>query len=155
MSMADTTITLLNAGDSIVFKAAASPTDAFHKFTDSSDDLDQTDNFVQKATTTDATVTTLHTLTLSDNTAIYIEAKVIAMESDGSDRGIHHISGLFYRDGGNATQEGATVSLNTTESDAATDVAFVISTNDVLLRVTGIAAETWNWTGVVSVVHVN
>ena len=97
------------------------------------------------AQTTNATQTTNGTLTLSDNTAVYVEATVIAMQSDGSDRNLYHLEGLFYRDGGGATQQGATTSITTIESEASCDCIFDVSSNSVRIRVTGVAAETWDW----------
>ena len=80
---------------------------------------------------------------MADNSAIWVDALVVAMETDGSNRNVYHIGGLFYRDGGTATQQGSTDNLITAiESDAAWDIAFATSTNDVQVKVTGGAATT-------------
>jgi len=99
--------------------------------------------------TSDATVTTLHSVTLDDNSGYYYEAIVTAMESDGSDRNLYHIEGLFYRDGAGAVQQGATTSITTIESEAGCACVFDVDTNDMRLRITGVAAETWNWKAVI------
>ena len=57
--------------------------------------------------TTDATLTSALVLDMADNTAVHARSRVLAMESDGSDRAIYDISGLFYRDGGGTTQQGS------------------------------------------------
>jgi len=101
--------------------------------------------FEDTATTTDATVTTAHAYTLADNTAILFQAKVLAIEDDASDRNLYHIEGLFYRDGAGAVQQGATTSITTIESEINCDCVFDVNGNDARLRITGIAAENWNW----------
>ena len=92
-----------------------------------------------------ATTPNIATTTLQDNSAYLIKAKVIGMESDGSDRNVYHFEGLFYRDGGNATQQGVTTVITEIESEAAADCDFNLSGSDVRIQVTGVAAETWNW----------
>jgi len=109
-------------------------------------------------TTTDATVTTLDSVTLDDNHAYSILINVVAMESDGSDRNVYRLHGLFYRDGAGALQQGATVSINTVESEVNCACVFDVNGNDVRVRVTGIgggAPETWNWTGKIEVTEVD
>lgn len=105
----------------------------------------QTEIIPDPVETTDETVTTCGSVTLTDDSAYLIEARVIGMQSDGSSRNVYHIEGLFYRDGGNATQQGATTSITTIESEALCDCVFDTDTNDVRVRVTGVAAETWHW----------
>lgn len=99
-----------------------------------------------EVTTTDATVTTLDYFTMPDNSAVYLEVKVIAMESDGSSRNVYHLSGLFYRNGGDATQQGTTNSICEIESETNCACVFDVSGNTVRIRVTGVTGETWKWT---------
>jgi hypothetical protein len=104
---------------------------------------------VTDTTTINAAATTVATIALTDEMVYQIECRVIGRERDGSDRGCYHLEGLFYRTGaGNATQEGATTALNVIESEVACDVAFAVSGNNVLIQVTGVAVETWDWSGV-------
>ena len=105
--------------------------------------------------TTDATVTTVDTVTLEDEHTYLVDVKVVAMESDGSDRNMYHLEGLFYCDGGNATQQGATTSITTIESEAGCDLVFDVTGNDVRVRWTGIVAETWNVTGKIEITEVD
>jgi len=103
-----------------------------------------------KATTTDATVTTCGVVTLAASTVYRIEATVIGRETDNSNRALYHLEGLFYRASGGAVQEGTTTSLTTIESDGSWACVFDISTNDVRVRVTG-SATTINWSSVITI----
>ena len=114
-----------------------------------------TDRDSPEIQTTDAIVTTVDTVTLEDNHAYIVDAKVLAIESDGSDRNMYHLEGLFYCDGGNATQQGATTSITTIESEAGCDLVFDVTGNDVRVRWTGIVAETWNVTGKIEITEVD
>lgn len=97
-------------------------------------------------TTTNATITSLKTLTLTDEKVYHIRISVLARERDGSDQNLYHLEGLFYRTGaGNATQQGATTSITTIESEVNCACVFDVNGNDVRVRVTGVAAETWDW----------
>jgi len=96
--------------------------------------------------TTDATVTTLYTFTMPDNASALIQAEVTGLETDGSNRNNYIIAGAFYRDGGNATQQGSTVSILSIESDATWGaVEFAVSGNDVIVRATGAASTNITW----------
>lgn len=98
----------------------------------------------EETNTTDDTTTVIWSFTLPDNCALSVTAKITAMQSDGSDRNFYWVGGLFYRDGGSATQQGATFNVITAiESDAGPSVDFNVSSNDVRLRWTGVAAENW------------
>lgn len=103
-------------------------------------------------TTTDATVTDAWVLSeqqngdvLSDDRAIWLAVKCVAMQSDGTNRAFYHKEGLFYRDGGGATQQGATVAVAEIESNAAWNLAFAVSGNDVKVQVTGAAGVNITW----------
>lgn len=94
--------------------------------------------------TTDATQTTVTSLTLLDENTYHVEAYVVAVQSDGTDRASYHIACTVYRtSAGNATLQGSVTSLHTQESNVSTDATFTVSGNDVRLSWTGIAAETW------------
>lgn len=154
--MADTVIELKNAGDSVVWKAAAAQTAPIHEYTDSVDEVDCVSPFISVIQTGDGAITTLQAVTIdADNVAVYIEIKVLAMETDGSDRAIYHLSGIFYRNGGAAVQQGITVSINTTESDAAWDCVFDVNGNDVRVRVTGVGGQIINWKCITEYVRID
>ena len=114
------------------------------------------DEEVAKTSTTNDTPTNLYSFTLADNSAIWLESTVVAMETDGSNRNVYKIGGLFYRDGGAATQQGSTVQMITAiESDSAWACAFALSTNDVKVQGTGGAATTnVTWISKTKIIHV-
>jgi len=96
--------------------------------------------------TTDATVTVLDNITLLDENTYHVEAFVIGVQSDGTDRASYHLAATVFRTAaGSATLQGTVTSLHTQESNAALDATFTVATNDVRVSVTGIAAETWEW----------
>lgn len=100
-------------------------------------------------TTTDDTITTLQTITLSDNNIYLIEARVIYRctggigGNDGS-VGSSVIRGTFKRFGGGAIQV-ATTTIDQKSDIPAWDVEFDTSTNDILVTVTGQATDNITW----------
>lgn len=98
--------------------------------------------------TTDATPTAINTFAAVEEYAYLVDAKVIARKSDGSDVGMWHIQGLFYRNtGGDITQQGLTNSLTTIRSNTNWDVDFNANTTsqEVEVLCTGVAGTTINW----------
>ena len=95
--------------------------------------------------TTDATVTTIQLITLEDETTCNIRAVVVGVQEGGSNRASYEIVGTFYRTGGSATQQGTTTVIHSAESNASWDATFDVSSNDVRIRVTGIAATNIRW----------
>jgi hypothetical protein len=112
------------------------------------------DEEAAKTSTTDDTATNLYSFTMSDNSAIWLESTVVAMETDGSQRAVYKIGGLFYRDGGNATQQGSTVEMITAIESEDWTCAFNISTNDVRVQGTGVAATNITWISKTKIIHV-
>ena len=116
------------------------------------------DGLVTSATaevqTTDATVAILDTLTLLDENTYHIEAFVVGVKSDGTDRASYHLAVTVYRTAaGSATIQGSVTSLHTQESNASWDADFTVSGNDLRLSVTGIAATTIEWSSTIN--HMN
>jgi hypothetical protein len=97
--------------------------------------------------TTAAGPTSALSLPLADETAYRIEIKVVATQSDGSNRAIYHRMALVYRDAaGGATIQGAVQDVTTAvESNAAWDATIGTSGNNVTFPLTGVAATTINW----------
>jgi hypothetical protein len=95
-------------------------------------------------TTVDATATTVTTIPLADNSVYEIIAEASARRTDVADRAGMIRIGLFYRAGAGAVQQGST---NTpfSEGNSNPNVTFAVSGNNVLVQVTGVAAQTWNW----------
>lgn len=101
--------------------------------------------------TTDATVTTLDSLTLLDENTYHIEAFVTGVKSDGTDRASYHLAVTVYRTAaGGATIQGSVTSLHTQESDAAWDADFTVSGNVLRVSVTGKAATTIEWASTIT-----
>jgi len=80
---------------------------------------------------------TAWSLTLPDDSATRIEAKVTAMKTDGSQRAFYIRRVGVYRNGGGATIQGSVDATWTEESDGTWDCTFDVNSNDVRLRVTG------------------
>jgi|GEM_PF-4096342 len=107
-------------------------------------------NFV---TTTDATVTSTWTFDLTDNSAVWVTANVLAIKNDGSDRAAYTLQTLAYRDGAGAVIEGgATTKI---ESDATWNVDFDVYVNSVRVRVTGKAGTNINWKTQINMINAN
>jgi len=107
-----------------------------------------------RQTTDDAATVLQATTGIPVGTVLSITADVVAVETDETNRAVYRIHGLFYRNtAGDVTQQGATVSLNTIETDAAWDCDFVVNAGaqTIDLTVTGAAATTVNWKGVLDI----
>ena len=104
-------------------------------------------SFVAAKQTTDGSAQTLQYITLTDESAMSLHVKAVGKKSDGSDRALYTREGLFYRDGGTATQQGATTTIGTDiESNAAWGgLSLGVSSNLALAQVTGVAATTIDW----------
>lgn len=118
-------------------------------------------NVVQKVaygTTTNATATTLTngTVAIAELAGAMIKAEVMGMKSDGTAGAWVTKEGGYRRaSGGNITLIGS-VNGTTQEDSAGTPaINLVINTSAspqvVEVQVTGIAAETWNWTALIEV----
>lgn len=84
---------------------------------------------------------------LEDDETYEVEANIIGMENDGSDRALYVIRGLFYRNGGNVSQQGATSKPTEIESNANWDASFTLDTTAQTIKITvvGDTGETVNW----------
>ena len=96
--------------------------------------------------TTGNTVTNIIALTMPDTTVATVQTRTIARETDGTNRAMYEDIGLFYREGGSATLQGAVANpIAAIESDAAWATTLNTTGNAFRLRVTGVAATTINW----------
>ena len=103
---------------------------------------------VSAVQTTDATVTTCRSLTLTSGDVYVIEAGGVAIvDSSGANQAGYKIVGTFQAGGGAATQVGATTVVHSAESAgaAAWDFAYDVTGLAVRVRVTGAAVTTINW----------
>lgn len=104
--------------------------------------------------TTDATETALATIPLTDNKLYSITATVLMQHASATERALYSFQGLFYAAAGSAAQQGTTMVLITAiESDASLDCAFAVDSANVLLNVTGLAANTLNWTAEIKILE--
>lgn len=106
--------------------------------------------FQNRAATTDATVTTLHTVTIPASTTVHVEARVIARRTGGTagtaeDAAGYIIQGTFKNVAGAATLVGATTIDHVAEDQPAWDAALTASGATVLVRVTGAANNNITW----------
>jgi len=98
--------------------------------------------------TTNDTQTTIATMPISEGDVFLVEVQIIGRKSDGTDRALYHLEGLFYRNAaGNVTQQGATVSVGTIESNANWDCQLIADTvaQAIDVDVTGVAGTTIDW----------
>ena len=110
---------------------------------------------LKKSSTTNDTPANLYSFTMEDNSRIILEARILAMETDGTNGNGYIIRGLFKREGAGAVQQGATDVVWIEEEDSAWSVAFSISGNDVRVQGTGGAATTnVTWISEVELTHV-
>jgi hypothetical protein len=109
--------------------------------------------FVAEKQTTDGATQTFQYITMPDTSALVITARALGKQSDASNRAIYTREGLFYRNGGGATQQGATTTLGVDiESDAAwSGLSLGVSGNLAVLQIAGKATTTIDWRANVSV----
>jgi hypothetical protein len=98
------------------------------------------------AQTTDATVTTLATLTLATSTGYSVRAYVTARDTADTEQASYGKTAHVYRAGGGAAQQGTTQDIFTDiESTGTMDATIDVNGNDCRVRITGKASTTINW----------
>ncbi len=103
-------------------------------------------NHIYYEQTTDATSLTVNTHAIPDDSLYEVEAKISGMKTDGSDRALYHKHGIMYRDGGNATIQGAIADvISPIESNASWNSAIDVASTSIRTRVIGVAATTIDW----------
>ena len=95
--------------------------------------------------TTDATVTTLYSRTLSDNTVYVYSVLVTCRDTGGTERACYARRVRVHRQGGGAATLGTIEAPYPDESLASMNATFTVSTNDIRVSVTGKAGTTINW----------
>ena len=97
-------------------------------------------------TTTDGTDTTIATIAIPDDTAVFIDATFIGRRTDAAGRaGFVRMAVVFREGGGSATLEGSVYTSFSRKSTGSYAGEIAISGNNVLLRVSGSSAHTLNW----------
>lgn len=106
--------------------------------------------------TTNATTTTLQGVGLLDENTYHFNVYIIGVKSDGTDRASYILDFTAYRTGGgNATLQGAIVATYTSESNAAWNATAIVSSTNIVLRVTGAAATTIEWGATVKYINMS
>lgn len=102
------------------------------------------DNTVQ---TTDATATQIATVIVAEEQVIYIDARIVGIRDDTNEACGGRIQGTYYRDlGGNVTLVGLVSKIFEVSVLLTTlDIDIGLTATNVNVNVTGIAAQTWNW----------
>lgn len=100
---------------------------------------------IETVQTTDATLTTLFAYTPAADDVVLVKAVVV-----GKNATVHgvafELNAVYYRMGGTTTLGSAVVAkISHNTAAATTDAALVISSPDILVRVTGVAATTYTW----------
>lgn len=95
-------------------------------------------------TTTDATVTTAHTIPVTSNYSAIVEVEAFALDGGGTFGVIHKCAGIFKNAAGTVSQYGPTQSMASLFGST-TAGSFSLSGANVLYRVTGVAATTIKW----------
>lgn len=110
------------------------------------EDLRAPDRRAKRTTTTDATVTTAYAYTLPDNCVALMEARVVVYgPADGTSAVYKLAAGAKRFSAGAATQIGTTVVIVEQEDNAALAATIDMNSNDMRVRVTGIALTTFEW----------
>lgn len=104
--------------------------------------------------TTDATVTTLHTIAITSNRTYHIEARIQARRTGGTagtadDGAGYIIEGTYKTAAGTVTLIGALTVVHVAEDQPAWDATLTISGTNVLVRVTGAANNNVTWHGTI------
>lgn len=112
-----------------------------------------------RVATTDATVTTLHTVSIAANRTYFIEARVVARRTGGSagtadDGAAYVLQGTYKTASGTVTLIGSVTTTYSAESVAGWDATLDVSGASVRVRVTGAANTNITWHCTVAVQYV-
>ncbi len=103
-------------------------------------------HYTTSIATAGATPTNAQLIPIPDLSAWMCEISVLAQAAAIPDRAMYQKAGLYYRNGGTTTLQGAVTSIVSVESNAAWDCAPAVSTNSLTpAQVTGAAATAINW----------
>lgn len=106
--------------------------------------------YQNRVTTTDATPTTLHTVTIPASTTVHLEARVVARRTGGvagtTEDGASYIRIATYKNvAGTATIIGTITLSHAAEDQGGWNATFVVSGGDVLVQVTGAVDNNVTW----------
>jgi hypothetical protein len=95
--------------------------------------------------TTDATVTTLYSKTLADDTVYVFDVLVTCRDTAGTERAAYSRRVRAHRESAGVAVLGTIEASYTDETDAGMNCTYTVSTNDIRVSVTGKAGTTINW----------
>lgn len=105
--------------------------------------------------TTDATVTTIATIAIPDDTVVEVTVTVVGRRTDAAQRGAFVRQATVFRENpGAATLSGNVTTTRTRPNGTPWKVTLIVSGNNLLVQVQGEAAKTVNWKSQHSVVEV-
>jgi hypothetical protein len=107
--------------------------------------------YLREVSTTDATVTSLFTWTITDEAVSLVDVAITAVKSDGTAGASYKRSMTFRRDGGTVASIGSVRDNATDENTAGWDVTIDNSTSTGRVRVTGEAATTIRWVATIRI----
>lgn len=109
--------------------------------------------YTDSVTTTDATVTTIFTHSTASGTNFLFGIEVVGIRTDVAGNGGGYKEDFFAKNVGGTVTVTVLDQVSTGdiarwdhEDDAAWNVTVVVSGTNILIRVTGVAAQTINWT---------
>lgn len=104
------------------------------------------DGGLNTVSTTDATLTTIATIAIPDDTVVEITATVVGRRTNAADRGAFIRQATVFREAaGSATLEGSVTTTRSRKSDPQYDVEINVSGNNVLIQVQGDTGHNMNW----------
>jgi len=128
----------------------ATPGTVFTTFKTTATNDDPTQEFRQnRLATTDATVTTIETIAIPTTTTVMMKGFIVARRTGGGsgtaeDGASYEFASTYKNVAGTATIIGAT-ELVVAEDQAGWTITFVVSSADILIRVTGAASNNISW----------
>ena len=100
--------------------------------------------------TTDATVTTLFSVAVANDSAVHFEINVVAIEvTDHDETASYQRIVTIQNDGGVLSVIGSVSAPHTAEVTASWDIPLALRAPNVLVRVSGAAATIINWYGTI------
>lgn len=98
--------------------------------------------------TTDATLTPLFVIPVTDLTNNLITVRIVARRDTGADRAAFERKAMFYREGAGAVLSTKVHTIFTDKSQGGYDVSLSVSGNNLLVQVKGLIGHNISWVGV-------
>lgn len=125
--------------------ALASADDTVQKALDTLDDA-VAKSVTNPVTTTDATVTTITTIPIPDDTVVLIDVYIVGRRTNAAGRAVYVRRAVVFREAaGAAAIQGSVDSPLTRESSGGYNATIAVSGNNAIVTVRGLAAHTINW----------